>query len=108
MRVPVPAVILAAGLCLGAGLATAARAQAPNIVEGRALARQWCSSCHQVEPGGVMTDAAPSFASLANDPDLTPERLRGWLFDPHPPMPDFNLTYHEIRAIEAYLESLKQ
>lgn len=85
-----------------------ALAQTPDAAQGHALARQWCAGCHQVEPGGAMNEVAPSFLTVANDPNRTPERLRSWLFSPHPDMPDFNLTYQEIRAIIAYLESLQK
>ena len=74
---------------------------------GLSIARTWCSSCHLVEPGGAAVDAGPPFTEVANDPERTPDRLRAWLADPHPPMPDLNLSRDEVRAILADLESLK-
>jgi mono/diheme cytochrome c family protein len=107
-----PIELLAAGLLIG-GLAVAtprggARAQSPDVAQGHALAKQWCAACHQVEAGGAMNEIAPSFLTVANDPARTPEHLRTWLFSPHPDMPDFNLSYREIKSITAYLESLRK
>jgi mono/diheme cytochrome c family protein len=75
--------------------------------EGRMLAERWCAGCHVVDrvPGG--TDAAPPFRAMANDPAYTPGRLKGWLIEPHPPMPNLNLTRREIDAIVAYIRSLR-
>jgi hypothetical protein len=52
-------------------------------------------------------DAAPSFLSIANDPDRTPAFLVGWLTNPHPPMPNLSLTNAEIASLVAYLDSLR-
>jgi cytochrome c len=84
-------------------------AAAQDAEEGRDLARQWCAACHLVEPGGtVASDVAPSFPQIARTGALTPDRLRGWLSDPHPPMPNLSLSRAEIDALIAYLQSLKQ
>jgi cytochrome c len=90
-----------------AGLLTALPAEAFEAETGQALARQWCASCHQVEPDGATSDAAPGFQMIADDPARTPDRLRTWLTDPHPPMPKLPLTRQEIDAILAYLDSLR-
>ena len=74
---------------------------------GRQLARFWCANCHLVEPNGQGTDTAAPFEAMANNPAFGPERLQAWLSEPHPPMPNFNLTRGEIDAIMAYLKSLK-
>ena len=49
---------------------------------------------------------APGFRQVANDPEISPERLRAWLSSPHPVMPDFGLSRLEIESLVAYLESL--
>ena len=81
---------------------------ASDVEEGRALAKEWCSSCHMVAPGvaASTTDAAPPFPQMAEDPAYTEERLRGWLWAPHPPMPDFDLSRFEIESLIAYIKSL--
>jgi mono/diheme cytochrome c family protein len=82
-------------------------AQAQDAAQGRSLARQWCTSCHLVEPGIAASDTAPPFATIAKDPASTPERLHGWLAAPHPPMPDLHLSGDEENDLVAYLLSLK-
>ena len=74
---------------------------------GISLARNWCTGCHVVEPGGRGPDVAPPFAVIANDPKRTEGALRAWLTRPHPPMPNMNLSRAEIDDIIAYLQSLK-
>ena len=85
-----------------------AASAASDVEEGKALAREWCSSCHMVAPGVApsTTDAAPPFPKMAEDPAYTEERLRGWLWAPHPPMPDFDLSRFEIESLIAYIKSL--
>jgi mono/diheme cytochrome c family protein len=87
---------------------SASVAMAADSANGLRLSRQWCASCHLVEPGGVARDAAPPFAEVANDPATTPARLRAWLADPHPPMPGLDLANQQEDDIIAYLMSLKK
>ena len=92
------------GLALGA---LANPALAADAERGRELALRWCVACHVVdekEPGG---DAGPAFASVVNRLGRTEDELRGWLSDPHPPMPDMNLSAVEIDDILAYILSLR-
>jgi hypothetical protein len=66
------------------GLLAAVPVQAFEAEAGHQLARMWCASCHQIEPDGATSDAAPGFQMIADDPERTPERLRAWLTDPPP------------------------
>ena len=95
-------------------LALAAPAVAPAIVSaedaerGKALSLRWCVACHVVEeetPGG---DAGPAFASVVNQLGRSDDELRVWLSEPHPPMPDLNLSSIEIDDIIAYIASLRE
>mgnify|MGYP001829248511 CR=1 FL=1 len=99
-------------LALAATLATAlavmrdiAAAQGSDRA-GRAIAGRWCVECHLIAPDGPGSDIGPTFESVANDPQRTDGRLRGWLADPHPPMPNLDLTRREIEDVIAYLQSL--
>ena len=74
---------------------------------GLSLARQWCTSCHLVEPAGRGGQSGPTFLEIANSPDRTRPTLQAWLTDPHPPMPNLNLSNKEINDVIAYLESLR-
>jgi mono/diheme cytochrome c family protein len=90
------------------GILTLANTASADPDEGLRLARQWCTSCHIVAPGTGGSDAARPFEVIANDPMVTENGLRAWLADPHPPMPNFELTRTEIDAIIAYIKSLKR
>ncbi len=80
---------------------------AADVDEGERLARQWCSACHLVgDDQPAAGDAAPPFASIAESAAARPDDLEAWLADPHPPMPNLDLTRTEIDDIVAYIESL--
>jgi mono/diheme cytochrome c family protein len=73
---------------------------------GRELTRRWCTTCHVVDLEGTGTDAGPPLPALLAGKQRSADEIRGWLADPHPPMPNFNLSRQEIEDILAYLESL--
>ena len=96
---------MALAAIMAAALTTAAAAA--DVKEGSKLARQWCANCHLV--GGEQTaggDTAPTFASIAETAAERTDDLKAWLADPHPPMPNLNLTRSEIDDLLAYIESL--
>ena len=89
-------------------LPPAALAQADQEA-GRALAQRWCSGCHITARGaaGAVSDAAPPFTAIAGNPDRTAEwLLRRVAVDPHPVMPNLDLTLQQARDLNAYLDSL--
>ncbi len=102
-----PTHYLMAAVPLILALATTETSRAADPAEGGRLARQWCSSCHIVAPGMGGSDAAPPFEAVANRPSFTEAGTRAWLTDPHPPMPNLNLSRAEIDAIVTYIESLR-
>jgi mono/diheme cytochrome c family protein len=75
-----------------------------NAANGLTLARQWCSSCHAVEPQGPATDKAPPFAEIAQTHDS--KWTTAWLADPHPPMKGIELSNAQIADVVAYLQTL--
>jgi cytochrome c len=83
-------------------------AQAGDAAEGSRIAEHLCSSCHVASNRSGGTDAVPTLESIARDPRRGPEWARQWLSDPHPPMPNPNLTRAEIENVTAYLQSLAQ
>ena len=83
------------------------RVSAADVQKGLEHARQRCTTCHVVEPGGKGSDQAPAFRTIANDPSRTHAKLESWLAHPHPPMPNPNLTRFQIDNIVAYIQSLK-
>lgn len=92
---------------VAAGTLGGAPTVAFDAENGHKTARAWCSKCHLVEAGQAASDAAPTFLQIASNPELTPDRIRGWLADPHPRMPNLNLSRQEIEGLVAYLESLR-
>jgi mono/diheme cytochrome c family protein len=82
----------------------------PDIENGARLAQTLCTSCHLT---GATSDRAvhadvPSFAGIANRPNQTLDHLMNWLTEPHPPMPNLNLTRMEIRDLAGYIFSLRK
>ncbi|HEY0522930.1 MAG TPA: hypothetical protein VGD08_06045 [Stellaceae bacterium] len=93
---------MARGAVVGHGRAAAALAALPllpllaagppaapaagDAQAGRAIAQRWCSSCHALDNAKTAADAAPSFPSVARNPNRSPQWWRTWLADPHPPM----------------------
>lgn len=75
---------------------------------GRDLARLWCSHCHAVEAEGgeVVQPEVPAFTEIATLPGQTAEKIQAFLIDPHPPMPNLNLTRVETENLAAYILSL--
>ena len=66
-------------------------------------------SCHLVEydqKGGESADV-PTFFAIAKRSSGDTAGLKSFLADPHPPMPDLNLTRVEIDDLLAYIGSLK-
>ncbi|HTH16543.1 MAG TPA: cytochrome c [Magnetospirillum sp.] len=87
--------------------ASPAGAVAPSAEAGADLAARWCAACHVVSPSGAGTDAAPSFAAIANQ--RSPNEIRNFLAKPHArPMRGFSLSTREIEDVTAYIASLQQ
>jgi len=107
MRPALPLLLLA--LCLG----QTAQAQTPpapdmTIQRGAAIAESRCSSCHQIGTEDGMSRTAPSFSIIAlRHTPISLERQLGALKNGHYEMPALRLETDEIRAITAYVESLR-
>ena len=84
-------------------------ALAGDVENGHQLARQWCAGCHLIGPGEKSSgsDSAPPFAEIAKDQTETAERLKGWLNQPHPAMPDLMLSRDQNDDLVSYLLSLR-
>ena len=96
---PIALAILLAGI---AGPAFAAA----NVEAGRALVMRSCSTCHATTGARRASDTAPPLSFLAKDNKTRPAWIRGWLMDPHPPMPNITLSRAQIDNIIAYLNTL--
>ena len=85
-------------------------AQEPgDVAAGAALARTWCSNCHVIgkDAVGSPSDAAPSFASVAGQPQTTQFSLRVFLQTHHRNMPNYQLSRTEMDDVVAYILSLR-
>ena len=94
-------------LCATAvGSLAASAAETGNAEAGRQLVNRSCVSCHA--PAGVAraSDTAPPLSFLARDNKYRAAFVRGWLMEPHPPMPSIPLSRQQISDIVAYLATL--
>ncbi|MDE3175112.1 MAG: c-type cytochrome [Pseudomonadota bacterium] len=98
--------MLFAALALAAGPAFAAP---PDPQHGETLARHWCAACHIVADDQARgTDNVPTFASIAARPDFDPAVIARFLRDPHPKMPDMQLSTFESADLAAYIATLRK
>ncbi len=80
---------------------------AADATQGEVIAKRWCAACHLVAPDQTRANSdAPSFAAIAQRKKSS--QLTTFLTDPHPKMPDMNLTRSEIADIVAYIGTLKK
>jgi len=100
MRIPV---LVAAAL---AALVPATAFADPALERGRDLAVRWCTGCHVIGFGTPGGDAGPAFPSVARREGQSIDDVRAWLADPHPPMPDLDLSAAQFDDLAAYIMSL--
>jgi mono/diheme cytochrome c family protein len=103
MTLRLPAALFLLTLLIAPGLPAAA---AGDAEEGGRIARRWCASCHMVDATRRGGDAAPPFVALANDAKKTETYLKNWIANPHPPMPNFNLSRRDVDDLVAYIATL--
>jgi mono/diheme cytochrome c family protein len=91
-----------------AGTMLTAAAHAADPDNGERLARRWCSECHVVasDQRGP-TAEAPPFATIAKQPDLSAAKVALFLLEPHPKMPNMQLSRSEAADLAAYIATLK-
>lgn len=90
-------------------LSLAAPAFAADAVHGAQLARRWCAACHVVaDDQTVGTDNVPTFAAIARAPDFDAAKIALFLRDPHPKMPNMQLSVPEAADLAAYIASLRK
>ncbi|MCK6451694.1 MAG: cytochrome c [Alphaproteobacteria bacterium] len=101
---PIPTLLVA----LAALAASAAPAfAAGDAAAGRRTADTWCVGCHLIgnEQKAALVDA-PTFPEI--NKRMTPEALRAYLFQPHPPMPQFRLTRQDIEDLIEFIQSMEK
>ena len=84
-------------------------APAADAAHGEQLAKRWCASCHIVASDQTRgADNVPTFASIAKQPAFGADKIARFLMDPHPKMPDMQLSRNEASDLGAYIASLAQ
>lgn len=100
------AAFAACGVLLAAGTALPAQAGADN---GERLAQRWCASCHAVGPQQTRAASdAPPFSAIAARENYSGALIALYLLNPHPRMPDMNLTRAEAADLAAYIATQKR
>jgi mono/diheme cytochrome c family protein len=92
-------------------LITPGGASAADEANGKALAARLCVNCHIIAPGmasGQVTADVPSFMDIAEKRNQTARRIRDRMLNPHPPMPEVQLTNRERADLADYILSLKK
>jgi len=85
-------------------LTTSAGALAADANHGETLAKRWCASCHIVASDQTRgEDNVPPFATIARLPGFDANAIARFLMDPHPKMPDMQLSRDEAEDLAAYI-----
>jgi len=80
---------------------------AADASHGEQLARRWCAACHVVTDDQTHgADNVPTFQAIAKMPGFNSEKIARFLRDPHPKMPDMQLSTYESSDLAAYIVSL--
>jgi mono/diheme cytochrome c family protein len=88
-------------------LSCAAGLAAADADHGEQLAKRWCAACHIVSPDQTRgADNVPAFSAIAQAPGFSADKVARFLLDPHPKMPDMQLTRQEAADLGAYIASL--
>jgi hypothetical protein len=74
--------------------------------QGETLAKRWCAACHVVAADQqVGTTQSPAFSTIARKPEFNEAMLALFLLNPHPRMPDMNLSRSEAADLAAYIRT---
>jgi mono/diheme cytochrome c family protein len=88
-------------------LSSAPATAAGDPDRGEALAKRWCAACHIVAADQARgADNVPPFATIAKMKGFSAGSVAQFLMDPHPKMPDMQLSRVESQDLGAYIASL--
>ena len=75
---------------------------------GRQVADKWCVNCHVTSRDiAAASDIAPTWASIAADPEKTDAYLRSFLTNPHGEMQSISLSRQQIADVVSYIGTLR-
>ncbi len=109
-RTMLGAVLIATFALASSAIGQTATTTAERIQNGLERSKLWCAHCHVVESVGetVAQSDVPTFQSIAERPEQTVEKIENGILQPHPPMPDLQLSREVIRDLGLYIMSLKR
>jgi mono/diheme cytochrome c family protein len=87
--------------------ATAVSAFVADPNHGESVVKRWCAECHMVAAGQKASTEAPPFSAIAKRPDFDAAKIAFFLLDPHPKMPNMQLSRAEVADVAAYIATLK-
>jgi cytochrome c len=101
--------MLAAAALMVVMSGAARAAGSDDVAAGRALARQRCGECHVVVPGsGAGWTNAPAFDEIANRKQTSAAWLTRFIPQQHAHMINYEFSQAQLRALSAYIMSLRQ
>lgn len=103
-------IVSACLLCLALAASAAAEDGQNPVERGRAIAQEFCSSCHAIGKADESPrQGAPPFRTLSKTIDLDelPSRLQRGLTSGHPAMPSFKFSGRDARAMRDYLRTVQ-
>jgi mono/diheme cytochrome c family protein len=90
-------------------ISAASAAPPPSAARGKVIAQRWCAECHVVTPDQTRAKAdVPTFGEIAERRAKATVPLEQFLMNPHPKMPDMQLTRAEVADIVAYIKTQKK
>jgi len=96
--------LLCGAIALLVLIALPPEAFAADAAKGEVIAKRWCAACHVVASDQSHgQDNAPPFATIAKIPGFDAGAIARFLMNPHPKMPDMQLTRDEADDLAAYI-----
>jgi mono/diheme cytochrome c family protein len=103
-RAPFAPQRVAGALAALAALTLTVDAYAADVDRGETLAKRWCAACHIVAVDQTHgQDNVPPFATIAKIPGFDATAIARFLMDPHPKMPDMQISRDEADDLAAYI-----
>lgn len=100
---------IALAALVGVGVGDPGFAAPADPEHGERLARHWCAACHVVSDDQARgSDNVPTFSAIAQKPGFDAAAIARFLSDPHPKMPDMQISRPEAADLGAYIASLKK
>lgn len=83
-------------------------ASGADVRKGETLAKRWCAACHVVAADQrAGTTQSPAFSTISRQSDFNEAALALFLLNPHPRIPDMNLSRSEAADLAAYIRTQK-